>query len=154
MKNLFELADRFRKAIIEAKYNRDFASDLRMYRFPNGCCDDAADLFAHYLYVEYNIVSIRVDGSYDDVNDFENNCNHSWLEIGDTIVDLTGSQDIFKYNPLFLCYSEDVYVGPMDDFHKLFRIYRRKKSYGIDSLGKHSHNRMYKLYNTIMNYMN
>ena len=144
-------AARFRKAIEKAKSNIQFSYKDRMSRFPRGCCDDTADLFAHYLFRVFGVTTIRVDGAYYDGNP-ENNCSHSWQELDGIIIDLTGDQ--FEYNPVFLNYSESVYVGPIDDFHKLFEVERRVQSCGIESLASASWNRMYQLYNTIMQYLN
>jgi len=140
----------FRDAIVRAKRDRAFGRRDRMNEFPRGCCDDIADLFTHYLYHKYGVDSIRVDGDYYDGN-FDNNCSHSWQEVGKSIVDITGDQ--FKYDPVFLNYDKSVYVGPMDDFHSLFDIKRAEYSCGIENLNIDSWDRMYELYNTILSYM-
>lgn len=149
---LTNLATRFRQAIVTAKKERAFLRNDRMSEFPRGCCDDTADLFSHYLYHEYGTVSIRIDGSYHDGNP-ENSCGHSWQEVDGLIVDLTGSQGQFKYDPLFLNYDKDVYVGSTDDFHALFRVERGEPCRGIEDLSSDCWNRMYGLYETIMRYL-
>lgn len=121
-----------------------------MSGFPRGCCDDTADLFAHYLYQKYGIVSLRVDGSYHD-GDPEHNCGHSWQEVEGLIIDLTGDQ--FKYDPVFLNYDQEVYIGSLDKFHALFEVEYREPSYGIESLGSDCWNRMRRLYNIIVEYI-
>ena len=148
---IFNLASRFRSAIMDAKNDEAFPSNCRMSNFPIGCCDDTADLFAHFLYHEHGTISIRVDASYHDGNP-ENNSSHSWQEIAGTVIDLTGSQPQFRYNPSFLNYDRDIYVGPMDDFHSMFKINREFRSCGIESLGQACHERMYRLYGIIMSH--
>lgn len=149
-KQLEVIATHFRQAIVDAKKEGAFDHRDRMSRFPHGCCDDTADLFAHYLFCEYGLVSNRVNGVYYDGNP-ENSCSHSWLELDGMVIDLTGSQ--FKYDPVFLNYDYDVYVGRMDKFHELFEIEYKQQSRGIKGLGDSCQNRMYVLYETIVQYL-
>ena len=146
---LMDIATQFRQAIVTAKEDGAFDYKDRMSRFPRGCCDDTADLFAHYLYHKYRIISTRVDGSHYDGNP-GNNCSHSWQEIDGLVIDLTGSQ--FKCDPVFLSYDKDVYVGPMDAFHRLFEVERQEPSRGIEDLGG-CWDRMRGLYETIIRYL-
>lgn len=150
--DLYECACRFRKAIVAAKEDRRFNKDFRMRDFPNGCCDDASDLFAHYLFHEKDIESKYIRGAFYN-GDPEYNCSHVWLEVAGYIVDLTGSQSQFRNDPVFLKYCRDTYVGVMDSFHELFEIDRVECRRGIENLGVDSWNRMYNLYDTIMEYM-
>ena len=96
---LLSIATQFRQAIVAAKEDKAFAFNDRMSGFPGGCCDDAADLFAHYLYHKYRIVSIRIDGAHHDGNP-ENNCGHSWQEIEGLIVDLKARSITERIKPL------------------------------------------------------
>ena len=146
---LEEIAIHFRQAIVAAKENREFNHRDRMNSFPVGCCDDSADLFSHYLYQKYRIISTRVDGSYHDGNP-EHNCNHSWQEVDGLVIDLTGSQ--FKYNPIFLYYDKDVYVGTKEKFHNMFKVERSEPCKGIKDLGQRSWDRMFDLYSRILKY--
>ncbi len=148
---LAEIARRFREAIIIAKRNGEFEQKDKMYNFPYGCCDDAADLFAHYLFHTYNITSIIVFGSYHDGNP-SHNCSHAWLELDNIIIDLTGSQ--FKNESVLLNYNKELYIGPVDEFHMLFEVYRKEHSRGIDGLSSSCWDRMYGLYETIFHYIN
>ena len=143
------IANRFRCAILSAKDNREFDFKDRMQNFPYGCCDDTADLFAHYLYHEFGIPSLRVDGKYYSDNP-EDSCGHSWQIVDGLVIDLTGSQ--FKHNSVFHNYDKDVYVGEEDDFYRMFEIRRCDRFKGIECLGIDSHARMYKLYEIIMKY--
>ncbi len=149
---LYDIASTFRQAIVKTKKHGAFNYMDRMNCFPDGCCDDTANLFAHYLYHEHGILSVRIDASYHDGNP-ERNTGHSWQEVDGMVVDLTGSQTQFRNDPIFLNYSHDVYVGPMDDFHRLFEENRREYMRGIEDLGNSSWYRMYGLYTTIMKNM-
>ena len=61
-----------------------------MNNFPHDCCDDTADLFTHYLYHQFGVDSIRIDGEYYDK--IYGHCGHSWQETEGWIIDLTGDQ--------------------------------------------------------------
>ena len=151
---LFE-ATRFRRAIEKAGAAGEFVPKKpfqpeRMNNFPHDCCDDTADLFTHYLYHEFGIDSIRVDGEYYD-NRLKCTCGHSWQETDGWIVDLTGDQ--FENDPSVQIKARAVYVGKLDDFHRQFAIRRKEHSCGIECLGDACQDRMYDLYNAIMEYM-
>ena len=152
--DLLREAKQFRKAIEKAKDADEFApkdfEPERMNEFPNDCCDDTADLFTHYLFHKFGIESIRVDSFfYDDV--LEITRGHSWQEINDWVIDLTGDQ--FDNVPAILIKGPAVYVGRMGKFHQQFDIYRTEYSYGIECLGDGCKDRMYWLYDTIMKYL-
>lgn len=89
------------------------------YDFPSGCCGVVSELLARYL-LQNGIETTYICGTYRD-GSFEDMCSHAWLVYGDNfIVDITGDQ--FKYNSLFLNYDKSVYVGPENDFYRLFDI--------------------------------
>ena len=85
-------AYKFRQAIEKARNAGDFKTSVcgfeRMNNFPRDCCDDTADLFTHYLFHEFNVDSVRIDGEYYD-KDY-GRCGHSWQETEGWIIDLTG----------------------------------------------------------------
>ena len=120
-------ATRFRRAIEKAKVAGEFVPQRfkpeRMNNFPHDCCDDTADLFTHYLYHEFGIDSIRVDGEYYD-SALKCTCGHSWQETDGWLVDLTGDQ--FENDPSIPIKASPVYVGKMDAFHSQFKTKRRK----------------------------
>ena len=151
---IVQVATRFRNAIEKARDAGEFASTCfhreRMNQFPKDCCDDTADLFAHYLYLEYGIDSIRVDGSYYD-NKLGCTYYHSWQEVEGLVIDLTGDQ--FENDDAIPIKAKAVYVGKMDAFQCQFIIQRRVHSCGIESLGSDSQNRMYALYQKISKYI-
>lgn len=103
----------FREAIVTACENRDFDRRDRMSNFPGGCCDDACDLLAYYLYEELGIHTRQGNGLYDD-GVFENRTNHAWLVMDDgAVIDITGTQ--FRYCAGF---NEEVYIGKENAFYK------------------------------------
>ena len=154
IEELYNEASHFRKAIETAKDEGEFKPKPykaeRMNGFPIDCCDDTSDLFAHYLFSKFKLVTERVDGSYYN-NELNCTCYHSWLLVNNLIVDLTGDQ--FDSSSSLKIKAPKVYVGYIDDFHRQFEEVRNVKSCGIDSLGSGCHERMYGLYSAIMNYM-
>lgn len=113
------LSLQFRKAIEEVRDNDGFFKwrfnrpDL-MSSFPNGCCEDATDLFAYYLKQYHEIETTQSNGIFRS-NNPEDTRNHVWLTFcsKDLIVDLTYDQ--------FYDYHKDerrVYIGPVSKFHK------------------------------------
>lgn len=112
------LVRRFRAALEEAV--EDAMLSLPAFdKFPRGCCGDASDLLARYL-LESGIRTSGVSGTFRSAG-FESAQTHMWLIDEDgLIIDITGDQ--FRFNPLLLNYSEPVYYGPEDDFHRLFEI--------------------------------
>lgn len=153
-KEIYAEAHKFRNAIERAREAGEFTpksfNGECMNNFPYDCCDDTADLFTHYLYHEFGIDSIRVDGEYyDSYRRFT--CGHSWQDIRGLIVDLTGDQ--FDKDPSIRIKAPAIYVGPVGEFHKQFNVVREEHSCGIECLGSGCHDRMYGLYNKIMKYM-
>lgn len=91
-------------------------------------------MLAQFL-LENGIRTYYVCGEYRD-GSFENFRSHAWLLANNQIIiDITGDQ--FRYNPLFLNYDKSVYVGAMDNFHRLFEVEDRDvyENLGLDVLG-------------------
>jgi hypothetical protein len=147
-------ANRFRQAIEKAKAAGEFIPQIfkqeRMNIFPYDCCDDTADLFTHYLYHEFGIDSIRVDGEYYD-NNIGYVFGHSWQETEGWVVDLTGDQ--FNDNPYVRIKTVPIYVGKTNGFYGQFEIRRQEHSCGIECLGDDCRDRMYDLYDKITRYL-
>ena len=152
MEKIVELVTRFREAIEKAKEEGCFVSDIPFCHFPRGCCGDASDLLAHYL-LQHGISSNYICGNYyGDDKGFGQ--SHAWLQLENGIImDITGDQ--FKYNDVFLNYSDTVYVGKMDSFHALFEVEERdiKKSVTLDKLRNFCYTRLMYLYNTITEHL-
>ena len=92
---LCDIAEAFRLAILDAKYDGRFHYRDRMSNFPGGCCDDASDLFAYYLLEKYNIHTEQGNGIYRD-DDPNNDTNHAWLMLNrDIFIDITATQFMF-----------------------------------------------------------
>ena len=141
--DIYNIAESFRKAIIEAKYNREFSSRDRMSNFPGGCCDDSYDLLAYYLHERYNIHTEQVNGVYRDNNPY-NTTNHAWLLMnGNLIIDITGDQ--FKYCAGF---SEEVYVGKEIQFYNRLEEKKIYKNHDIEQ-----NERLWNDYQIILSYI-
>lgn len=150
-----EYAIRFRTAIEAARDAGEFDHQKRnqyepMVKFPHDCCDDTVVLFIHYLYHEFGEDSMEVIGSYFS-EQLGCTCKHYWQMFEGWVVDLTGDQ--FENDSDIKIKSIPVYVGPRGDFHNQFDIVQSKRSRGIECLGIDSHERMYKLYASIMKHM-
>jgi hypothetical protein len=152
---LLEIANRFRMAILRAKNSGEFKPEPYkrepMNDFPNDCCDDATDLFIHYIYHNYGIDSIKITGNYYS-NHFKCSCYHTWQETEGFVVDLTGDQ--FDNDTDISVKSVPVYVGKKGRFHNQFSDCQSERSCGIECLGEGSWERMYRLYDAIMKYIN
>lgn len=109
----------FRNAIEASIENGEFANDIFLSCFPNGCCGECSDLLAHHLLLQ-GINSKYVCGSYYYDDPEIGPQSHAWLDIDGLIVDITGDQ--FKNKKEFMYYDTPVYVGEMDGFHKLFEV--------------------------------
>ena len=126
---IYRLACDFRRAINLAVSLHDFDDDPVMCSFPVGCCGDTADLIGEYLLNNgltdlWYVSGIYYGESSDDESAIGQ--THAWISMGapceedSLIIDITGDQ--FCGNSELECTVEEVYVGPMDRFHRLFRI--------------------------------
>ncbi len=147
-------ARRFREAILKVNESGGFSVDSfhkdRMDGFPNDCCDDVSDLFSEYLFKKYEECSDKVTGSYYDLM-LKKDCYHTWLEIDELIIDLTGYQ--FLSNPSIENKCTDIFVGRKGIFHSQFNECYREKSWGIQSLNDACWERMYRNFNMIQQNM-
>lgn len=151
MKDIKRLVNQFRDAIDIARDEGQFDTDLSFYKFPHRCCGDASDLLAQFL-LENGIRTYYVYGTYRD-GSFENIQTHAWLITDNqTIIDITGDQ--FRGKKDFLNYDKSVYVGSMDDFHRLFEFEDRNihENIGLDALGSMCQPRLNGLYRKIIKY--
>ena len=152
MHDIATLVYNFRKAINKAKELDDLGLDFAFKRFPHGCCGDASCLLAEYL-IENGIKTAYVCGTYRG-GGFENMQSHAWLLVDDSyIIDITGDQ--FYDNSTFMNYNKSVYVGEMDEFHKLFEVEDRDvyEFPGLSQLGNFCYPRLRNLYNIITKYL-
>lgn len=143
MDSLYCLIREFRDAIIVACSNREFDPKDRMSRFPNGCCDDACDLLAFYLYHAHSIQVVQFNGAYYDDIEPENNTNHNWLKFGDCIIDITYSQFYFKTNS-----QDEIYYGKENKFYKSLDRIHSVTNYDI-----RSDSRLWKDYQIIVSHL-
>lgn len=152
MNRLIQLVTQFRQAIDNAKNAAEFTHDFSFSKFPRGCCGDASDLLAQFL-LDQGIKTYYVCGTYYG-NSTEDIQTHAWLLTNkNTIIDITGDQ--FKFSSTFLNYNKAIYVGKMDDFHKLFEFENRDvhENTGICNLGSMCQHRLFELYRIILTYL-
>ena len=114
---IYKLADSFRKAIEKAKKEGELKNIEVLKEFPLGSCGTTCELLGYYLF-EKGISCEYVSGEF--VLDNGTIITHAWLRSLNTnlIIDITGDQFV-EYKE-FGKYIEPVYVGQMDDFHKMF----------------------------------
>ena len=122
---IYGIAVSFRTAIIKAKQNQKFDRKDRMSNFPSGCCDDACDLLAFYLYDEFQINAKQVNGVYRDDNCY-NTRNHVWLIVNDLIIDITADQF-----PTLIKHVNGIYVGTDGVFYKHLEDIKFQNNYNI-----------------------
>lgn len=143
------LAEQFRNAIECAKENNE-KDELHFFqRFPSGCCGDASDLLAQYLF-DNGIKTFQVRGDcYEPDGQLQ---SHAWLSTEDgIIIDITGDQ--FKYNKIYNFFDIPVYVGYESDFHKMFEerdFFHNAELSKIDGIAQY---RLNNLYHKIMKYL-
>lgn len=140
---IYNIAEKFRLAILDAKFDRRFHYRDRMSNFPRGCCDDASDLFAYYLMEKYNLYTKQGNGTYCDKNPY-NSTNHAWLVLDrKIIIDITATQFMFCG-----AFSKDIYVGKSFSFYKNLDRVKIVKNYDITQS-----ERLWNDYKIIMSYM-
>lgn len=152
MKNIEQLATKFRKAIDMALEAGEFAGDSIYRRFPRACCGDTSDLLAQYL-LDKGIKTEYVCGTYRGKTD-GNGQSHAWLMVDKCIIiDITGDQ--FNGRSTFLNYNKSVYVGQGDDFHRLFEVEDRDihVHQGLSALDDFCAPRLWDLYRKILKYI-
>ncbi|EGO5016467.1 hypothetical protein ACJX4N_002507 [Enterococcus faecalis] len=152
MKDIENLAKKFRVSIEKARDSGAFDDDIIFYKFPKGCCGDTSDLLAQFL-LENGIKTYYIWGIYKPKS-YENIQSHAWLLTDDqTIIDITGDQ--FREKLEFLNYDNPVYIGDKDDFHSLFVIknINVNENKGLDALGSISQSRLKVLYQKITNFL-
>ena len=111
---IFQLAEKFRSAILRANANGEFFRDGFIELFPRGNCGIVCDLLGRYFWEYANIRSWYTSGETKSVL-------HVWLSLEKRcIVDFTGDQ--YRNRTGMLLYDLPVYVGKIDAFHKQFRL--------------------------------
>lgn len=109
MIDIKNLAVKFVNAIKILADNGTFKD--RLLNFPNGCCDDACDLFAYYLLSEFGVAVKQFNGYCESKDVY-----HNWLVMEEhIIIDLT----IMQFQPS-KDRSVNIYFGPKNDFYSSF----------------------------------
>lgn len=147
------LSKRFRTAIERANREGELDSDPTLKYFPKACCGSASPLLAKFLY-ENGLYTYEINGIKRGEISWDNQ-SHTWLMLENGhIIDITGDQ--FKSDMEFLCYSEKVYCGEMDEFHQLFDYAEsdvHEYSDCTEIVGKVGEQYL-KMYNAILAYIN
>ncbi|MBD8923051.1 hypothetical protein EGR52_06465, partial [bacterium] len=100
---IFQLAEKFRSAILRANANGEFFRDGFIELFPRGNCGIVCDLLGRYFGEYANIRSWYTSG------ETKSEC-HVWLTLENrSIVDITGDQ--YSNRTGMLHYDLPVYVG-------------------------------------------
>ena len=147
-----QIAIDFRNTIIVAKSRGEFFRDGFLEGFPVGCCGISSNLLGRYLVEELHVKCRYTAGKF-------GSHTHTWLTLEDeNVIDITGDQFILE--PTFSSSNiQPVYVGPLDDFHKLFAIYKQselcEEEWRVDSLGTSGWSRKnLETYQLILGYLN
>lgn len=139
------------RSTIENLINKNIINDKFLRKFPHGCCSDSSILLAELLY-RNNISCQYVSGKcYFDNKPYY----HAWVVVeGKIIIDVTGDQ--FGYNNDLLNYNHKVYVGELDEFHKLFdnEDISVEDYFGIEMYDDRTKSRLKELYNKIDDHIN
>lgn len=114
---LKQVVEKFRNAIEMAKANNESGNFFR--KFPVGQCDNTSDMLAEYLLGNGFKDIESVNGTY--YRDYyEEKYSHTWLVVGQEVVDITGDQ--FKNQRQPLHRDIPVYVGPYITYYDLFEM--------------------------------
>ena len=140
----------FRKAIETAIANNEEGEFFR--KFPTGQCGNTSDILAQY-FIDNGIEQITyVNGTYFG-DAWDDRWSHTWLEVNDQIIDLTGDQFRFHKEPL----KNDipVYVGKINSFYELFDVScgSRHEHHGLEAEWS-NYRELARTYHTILKYLN
>ena len=139
------LANKLRNTI-ENLINQKIINDVTFQKFPFGCCDDSSLLLAELFYRNNISCECAKGKCYFDNKPY----THAWVVVEEKIIiDITGDQ--FANNKDLLNYNKKVYVGELDEFHKLFvnEDYNVQKYLGIERYDLRTKHRMEELFNII-----
>ena len=112
IKEIKNLATQFRIAIEKTVFD-----DPQLKGFPRGACGPATILVSQYL-MENGVTEMKYFCGLHPLPEKHSTQSHAWVDLDGLIIDITGDQ--FRDRSEYLKYDIPVYVGPMDDFHKLF----------------------------------
>ena len=115
-KNLTLIATNFRSAIEKAQMNNE--PGYYFERFPVAQCGTTSNLLAQYLLDSGFTKVIYVNRSHSS-SKLIMPIPHTWLLVENNIIDITADQ--FKKYDNELYNNIPVYVGPMNDFYRLFK---------------------------------
>lgn len=113
---ILEKSKKFREIVIATPRNSfPWNSSMGISQFPEGCCRDASQILATYLYSELGIICNLILGTNGGMDN--EIFSHAWLEFEGMVIDITADQfNRSGYN------LDDVYVGFPTEWHESFFI--------------------------------
>lgn len=149
MNELKRLVYMFRMAIEKAIENGEEGTFFA--KFPKGQCGITSELLAQFLIdngfdsIEYMCGTFRGD-QHEEIQ------SHAWLIIEQNIVDITSDQFVNYEGKLKN--NRKVYVGPVDDYYKIFDCHEadRHPQYRLNPKWP-NYNELKRNYETIMKYI-
>lgn len=114
-----DIAQKFREAIV-AVGTSGFpgTTSLGLCSFPNGCCGDACNTLATFVYEKLGVISDYAHGQHGGENGTIG--SHAWLQVGETIIDITADQFNERGHSM-----PPVFVGHANEFYKSFQVEAR-----------------------------
>lgn len=147
---LNQWAAAFRHAINKAKDSGEASAFFR--GFPAGQCGVTSIMLAQFLRNMGVVDMYYICGNFSD--ELRNQVqSHAWLDINGTVIDITGDQ--FKDRKDLIKNENPIYVGPVNDYYRLFEVDASmcRPCYGL--LSKvNCGARIRKDYETVMKYIN
>ncbi|MFB0711461.1 hypothetical protein ACEU59_09840 [Buttiauxella noackiae] len=118
--NVFLLCQNVRSALENSsKSDHSCRCSLGIADFPHGCCGDTSEILQWLLNEKLGIETVYCSGIYysDEVKESEvsSGSSHAWLELNDTIIDITADQ----FNDRGFSHP-DVMVSDNKIFHDMF----------------------------------
>jgi len=110
------VASRFRAAIMSLPRSAfPWNSSMGISQFPSGCCGDASQTLATYIFEQTGVICDYLHGQYGGADGELG--SHAWLEVNGLVIDITADQ--FQYRGYDLA---AVYVGPRTRWYNSFEI--------------------------------
>ena len=146
---LFKLVSNFRNAIELAKFNNEKGEFFR--QFPIGQCGNTSDMLAQYLIDNDFFTVYYVNRTYYYPDSYDSQ-EHAWLEVDGKIIDITADQ--FKYENEPLKNNCPVYIGPMNDYYKIFESHPMDKYIHLGlEMCKYNYSELKEYYKTTLKYL-
>lgn len=145
---LKSLVSKFRKAIELAIDNGENGTFFK--EFPFGQCGNTSDMLAQYLIDNDFSPVYYVNRTY--YHDSYDSQEHAWLEVDGKIIDITADQ--FKYENEPLKNNCPVYVGPLNNYYKIFESHPMDRCIHLGlEMCKYNYSELKEYYETILKYL-